>query len=35
VIDFGAKNVLRVDPISGASTVFTTIPGARRPARMR
>jgi len=27
VIDFGAKNVLRVDPISGASTVFTTIPG--------
>jgi sugar lactone lactonase YvrE len=27
VIDFGAKTVLRVDPKSGASTVFTTIPG--------
>src|SRR5690242_2103942 len=27
VIDFGAKNVLRVDPRTGASTIFTTIPG--------
>jgi sugar lactone lactonase YvrE len=27
VIDFGAKNVLRVDPVTGASTIFTTIPG--------
>lgn len=27
VIDFGAKNVLRVDPVTGASTVFATIPG--------
>jgi sugar lactone lactonase YvrE len=27
VIDFGAKNVLRVDPVSGASSIFTTIPG--------
>jgi sugar lactone lactonase YvrE len=27
VIDFGAKNVLRVDPVSGASAIFTTIPG--------
>jgi sugar lactone lactonase YvrE len=28
VIDFGTHDVLRVDPITGASTVFTTIPGA-------
>jgi sugar lactone lactonase YvrE len=27
VIDFGAKNVLRVDPHTGASTLFATIPG--------
>ena len=27
VIDFGGKTVLRVDPGTGASTVFTTIPG--------
>jgi sugar lactone lactonase YvrE len=27
VIDFGAKNVLRVDPVTGASSIFTTIPG--------
>ncbi len=27
VIDFGAQNVLAVDPVSGTSTVFTTIPG--------
>jgi sugar lactone lactonase YvrE len=27
VIDFGAKNVLRVDPRTGASTLFATIPG--------
>src|SRR2546426_7639357 len=27
VIDFGAKNVLRVDPETGASTIFATIPG--------
>ena len=27
VIDFGAKKVLRVDPRSGASTLFATIPG--------
>ena len=27
VIDFGAKNVLRVDPRTGASTIFATIPG--------
>jgi sugar lactone lactonase YvrE len=27
VIDFGNKTVLRVDPQSGASTIFTTIPG--------
>jgi sugar lactone lactonase YvrE len=27
VVDFGAKNVLRVDPVSGAAPVFTTIPG--------
>jgi len=27
VIDFGGKTVLRVDPGSGTSTVFTTIPG--------
>ncbi|HXL38968.1 MAG TPA: SMP-30/gluconolactonase/LRE family protein [Myxococcales bacterium] len=27
VIDFGAKNVLRVDPRTGASSLFTTIPG--------
>lgn len=27
VIDFGAQQVLRVDPISGASTLFATIPG--------
>ena len=27
VIDFGLQQVLRVDPITGASSVFTTIPG--------
>lgn len=27
VIDFGAKQVLDVNPMTGASTVFTTIPG--------
>jgi sugar lactone lactonase YvrE len=27
VVDFGAKNVLRVDPATGASTIFATIPG--------
>lgn len=27
VIDFGSKTVLDVDPVTGASTVFTTIPG--------
>lgn len=27
LIDFGAQQVLRVDPLSGASTVFATIPG--------
>jgi sugar lactone lactonase YvrE len=27
VIDFGGQKVLRVDPRSGASTIFTTIPG--------
>jgi sugar lactone lactonase YvrE len=27
VIDFGAQNVLTVDPVTGASSVFTTIPG--------
>ena len=27
VIDFGGKQVLNVDPFTGASTVFTTIPG--------
>lgn len=27
VIDFGKQNVLRVDPRTGASTIFTTIPG--------
>jgi sugar lactone lactonase YvrE len=27
VIDFGAKNVLRVNPATGASSIFTTIPG--------
>jgi sugar lactone lactonase YvrE len=27
VIDFGAKNVLRVDPRTGASSLFATIPG--------
>lgn len=27
VIDFGSKQVLKVDPFTGASTVFTTIPG--------
>ncbi len=31
VIDFGARNVLRVDPLSGAASVFTTIPGAAGP----
>lgn len=31
VIDFGARNVLRVDPISGASEIFSTIPGAAGP----
>jgi sugar lactone lactonase YvrE len=28
VIDFGTHDVLRVDPVTGASTVFATIPGA-------
>jgi sugar lactone lactonase YvrE len=28
VIDFGASQVLRVNPYSGASTVFMTVPGA-------
>jgi sugar lactone lactonase YvrE len=27
VIDFGAKKVLKVDPVTGQSSVFTTIPG--------
>lgn len=27
VIDFGGAQVLRVDPVTGASSVFTTIPG--------
>jgi sugar lactone lactonase YvrE len=27
VIDFGSKQVLNVDPDTGESTVFTTIPG--------
>jgi sugar lactone lactonase YvrE len=27
VIDFGAQNVLTVDPLTGASAVFSTIPG--------
>lgn len=27
VIDFGGKQVLKVDPITGATTVFTVIPG--------
>lgn len=27
VIDFGGKKVLRVDPVSGASTVFTSVAG--------
>lgn len=27
VIDFGAKNILSVNPVTGAATVFTTIPG--------
>ena len=27
VIDFGGKQVLKVDPVTGASEVFTTIPG--------
>jgi len=27
VIDFGLQQVLRVDPVTGASSVFTTIPG--------
>lgn len=27
VIDFGGKKVLKVDPVTGASTVFATIPG--------
>jgi len=31
VIDFGGKTVLRVDPNTGASTVFTTIPGGAGP----
>jgi sugar lactone lactonase YvrE len=31
VIDFGAHNVLRVDPFTGAATIFTTIPGAAGP----
>ena len=29
VIDFGAKKVLKVDSFTGASTVFTTIPGEK------
>jgi DNA-binding beta-propeller fold protein YncE len=31
VIDFGAKNVLRVDPATGASSIFASIPGAAGP----
>ncbi len=27
VIDFGGQKVLRVDPVTGASSIFTTIPG--------
>jgi sugar lactone lactonase YvrE len=27
VVDFGNKNVLRVNPLTGAATIFTTIPG--------
>jgi sugar lactone lactonase YvrE len=27
VLDFGSQHVLRVDPVSGASSVFATIPG--------
>ncbi len=32
VIDFGGKEVLRVDPVTGASMVFTTIPDLPSPA---
>jgi len=31
VIDFGKRDVLRVDPVTGASTIFTSIPGAAGP----
>ena len=31
VIDFGNRNVLKVDPVSGATTVFAAIPGAAGP----
>ena len=31
VIDFGARNVLRVDPNTGASTIFASIPGSAGP----
>src|SRR5437867_2545051 len=31
VIDFGNRNVLKLDPVSGAVTVFAAIPGAAGP----
>jgi sugar lactone lactonase YvrE len=31
VIDFGSKRVVRVDPLTGANTVFTNIPGGSGP----
>ena len=31
VIDFGGQKVLRVDPLTGDSTIFTTIPGGGGP----
>jgi sugar lactone lactonase YvrE len=31
VIDFGSKRVVRVDPLTGANTVFTDIPGGSGP----
>jgi sugar lactone lactonase YvrE len=31
VVDFGARDVLRVDPETGASSVFSSIPGAAGP----
>ncbi len=31
VIDFGSKRVVRVDPLTGANTVFVDIPGASGP----